>query len=318
MTSFSDILTLLLYLGAAGLGIATLLGFLGRTWWVFELFSHFRVQYAALAVICAAALLLTGQPLGFWLCLGIYLLNLVLLLPLYLRTSRTAQPGANYRILTANILGHNGLYGPITLMLQGADADLALLVEYRHHHHQALHAIRQTYPEGHFLPRSDNYGLALLSRLPFLSAEITCLNEDQVPVLVARLELEGRPLTIIGSHPPPPKSQAMTDMRDRHILALARFAAEQPGEAILLGDFNTTPWSYAFSDLRRESKLRHSQSGFGLQTTWPDHLPPLRIPIDHILHSPGLRVTRHRTGPFSGSDHRPVIVDFCLNHDPHP
>ena len=110
----------------------------------------------------------------------------------------------------------------------------------------------------------------------------------------------------------------LTDVRDRQILALARFAAKQEGEVILLGDMNTTSWSYTFQDLLHESGLHDSRRGFGLQPTWPENMPLMRVPIDHVLHSSGIQISYRCTGPFSGSDHRPVIVDFCLLMDAGP
>jgi len=315
MTFNHTIISLSLSLIATGLAIASLLGYLGRFWWRFELFNHFRVQYLVLAVICGLGLLLARQLAGFFLCIVVSLINLVLILPLYQHPHSKSRPAPTFRILTANILGPNEEYEQISHMLEEAKPDLALLVEFTHHHQDGLKTALQGFPHTHFLPHEDNYGLALLSRLPMTSTEISFLNEDDIPVLVAHLELDGHLLTIIGTHTPPPKSQELTDLRDQQVLALALFAAKQEGEVILLGDLNTTSWSYTFKDLLRESGLRDSRSGFGIQPTWPENMPLMRVPIDHVLHSPGIHISHRCTGPFSGSDHRPVIVDFCLRID---
>ena len=313
MPSFSTLLTLSLYVMAAGLALCTLLGFLGRQWWRFELLSHFRLQYAVLAALCAMGLLLLGETAAFFLTMGVALFNTALIAPFYRRPDPSDPPSATYRILSANILGHNRQYAQISQMLQEANPDLALLVEYDPHHHQNLQDVTQTFPHTHFLPRNDNYGLALLSRLPLDSCEFVFLNDERKPALLAKLTLDGRPLTVIGVHTTPPKSAEMTRMRDRQMGALAQLAAKQDGEVILLGDFNATSWSYSFSDLLQHSQLLDSRRGFGVQPTWPAELPPMRIPIDHLLHTHGVRILKRRTGPFSGSDHRPLIVDFSLD-----
>ena len=79
-----------------------------------------------------------------------------------------------------------------------------------------------------------------------------------------------------------------------------------------MGDLNTTSWSPFFSDLIEESGLRDSRKGFGIQTTWPDGLFLLRIPIDHCLVSKDISVLDRRVGPSIGSDHFPVTVDLVL------
>jgi endonuclease/exonuclease/phosphatase (EEP) superfamily protein YafD len=314
MPSLLTIYNFFLSIAAAGIALSTLFGFLGRLRWYFELFSHFRVQYAALGSLCAVGFLLAGQYIGFFFSLGVSLLNLALILPLYRRPRRTALPDHTYRLLTANILGSNGNYDQIARMLAEEKPDLALLVEYDQHHHHGLSEAVSHFPYTVLLPRKDNYGIALLSQIPFITSEVA-LNGDRTPVLVAKLELEGRSLTVIGCHPKPPKKQAMTVIRDRQILELAQLSIEQPGEVFLLGDMNTTSWSYTFRDLLRASHLLDSRRGFGIQPTWPAHLPLMSIPIDHILHTPGIHITHRFTRPLYGSDHRPVVTEFCLLKD---
>ena len=312
MPILHTIYLLLLAVTLAGVTLASLVAFLGRLWWIFDLFSHFRLQYAVLSLICALGFLLGGEPVGFFISFGFGLLNLALLYPLYRRKSTRPQSATTYRILSANILGSNADYAQIAQMLDQEKPDIALIVEYDHHHDQGLKQVIAEFPYYFLIPRQDNYGLALLSRLPLASTEAVMLNDDQIPVLVARVEIQGCPVTIIGSHPPPPKRKWMSSMRDRQMLALAHLAAQQSGEVILLGDFNATPWSYSYRDLLQQSKLLDSRIGFGVQATWPAHFPLLKVPIDQILHSAGISITSLSTGCACGSDHHPLIAEFCL------
>src|SRR5436853_4801472 len=62
---------------------ATVLGFCGRFGWLFDLFSHFRVQYF-LGLVVAAVLLLISRQRKAAACLGIFaIINLMVILPLY-------------------------------------------------------------------------------------------------------------------------------------------------------------------------------------------------------------------------------------------
>lgn len=49
-----------------------------------------------------------------------------------------------------------------------------------------------------------------------------------------------------------------------------------------------------------------------LGVTWPVGFWPLRIPIDHALHSAGVIVRDVRVGPDVGSDHFPLVVEARL------
>jgi endonuclease/exonuclease/phosphatase (EEP) superfamily protein YafD len=80
----------------------------------------------------------------------------------------------------------------------------------------------------------------------------------------------------------------------------------------VLGDLNVSPWSWHFRRLVRESGLRDSMRGWGVQPSWPTFNPLLRIPLDHALHSPGIRIADRQTGRRVGSDHYPLVIDFLL------
>ena len=81
---------------------------------------------------------------------------------------------------------------------------------------------------------------------------------------------------------------------------------------MVLGDLNATAWCYAFRRFLRETGLKDSARGWGYQATWPTGFLPLRIPIDHCLLSPDLKVLNRRIGPNVGSDHFPLTVELAL------
>ena len=74
-----------------------------------------------------------------------------------------------------------------------------------------------------------------------------------------------------------------------------------------------TPWSPYFRRLLDDGALHDASRGRGPAPTWPVGLGPMRIPIDHCLHSDGVVVTDRRTGPGVGSDHLPLIVDLLIS-----
>jgi endonuclease/exonuclease/phosphatase (EEP) superfamily protein YafD len=130
--------------------------------------------------------------------------------------------------------------------------------------------------------------------------------------VVVRFILDERYLTIIDTHPPPPKSYTLTNYRNHQLEDIAEFVSGQTGDVMVLGDLNTTPWSPFFQEFLRRSSLRESRNGFGLQLSWPTDRVPFLVPIDHILVSKGIIINKRRVGPNIGSDHFPVILSFSM------
>jgi endonuclease/exonuclease/phosphatase (EEP) superfamily protein YafD len=306
------LLSVLLWLAAGLTSLFSLLGFLSRRDWKFELFSHFRLQYALLLGMCTFGFIQAGGLPGALFCVAFLGLNLGLILPLYRRPARCDGEVKATRLFFANILGTNTNYARLKQSMLAADADIVVLVEVRPNHLQALLPALSGYPYQFTQPDNHNFGIALFSRLPLESAQALAFDARCTPALVARLRLDGVPFTLLGIHPYPPKGHAQAARRDHQLERTAEFIAVQPGELILVGDLNTTAWSHAFHQLRRTTHLLDSRQGFGLQPSWPAGNPLLRIPIDHALHTSGIRIKVRKLGQPTGSDHLPVIVDFSI------
>lgn len=86
---------------------------------------------------------------------------------------------------------------------------------------------------------------------------------------------------------------------------LKEHADQSPYPVIICGDFNDTPISYATHTIRDGLMDSFRESGRGFGATY-QHIPWLRI--DYILHDDELSSSDHRTGPITGSDHRPVMT----------
>jgi endonuclease/exonuclease/phosphatase family metal-dependent hydrolase len=81
---------------------------------------------------------------------------------------------------------------------------------------------------------------------------------------------------------------------------------------MLIGDLNMTSDSPVFQNFLRETGLRDTRAGFGIQATWPTNVPVLWIAIDHCLVSDKVLVHDRRVGPGVGSDHLPLTVDVSV------
>lgn len=119
------------------------------------------------------------------------------------------------------------------------------------------------------------------------------------------LTITGRaPVSVVVFGTESPTTPGRTQQRDRVLTAAARWSRSRPARRVVMGDFNTTPWSPPFRQLLHDGRLFSSLNGFGLQVSWPESNILLRIPIDHALLGPGLAATERGTGPAFGSQHR--------------
>jgi endonuclease/exonuclease/phosphatase (EEP) superfamily protein YafD len=153
----------------------------------------------------------------------------------------------------------------------------------------------------------------MISKIPFTSSAVVFISNVGIPSVVGMMEIDGVPLTVLGTHPLRPGNKEYNRMRDVQLDATPAFLKQIETPILVLGDLNTTPWSFRFKRLLRDTGLLDSSKGRGIQPTWPTFWSFLRIPIDHCLHSPQLSILRKEIGPHVGSDHFPVIVDFALS-----
>jgi endonuclease/exonuclease/phosphatase (EEP) superfamily protein YafD len=292
--------------------IGTVAGFFGRLWWVLELASHFRVQY----FIFFAGAFFIALPLGRWSQAGVSgvlsVVNLTLIVPLYLGGASVASGDLSIRVVLANVNSTNAAYEKFHQFLGTTRPDVIVVEELNERWARELETRQSEYGFSRVAVREDNFGIGLFSRLPFVSAEILHIGTAWVPSVVARFEIEDQPLTVIGTHPVPPAGPAYAEYRNEQLHALTKFVASERGPITIVGDLNVTSWSPVFSDLLRETGLRDSRTGYGLQPTWPVGLPLLLIPIDHCLVSADIVVRARWIGPNIGSDHYPVVVDMTI------
>ncbi len=301
-------LTALLLWMLGGLGLATILALLAPLGWPFELFSHFRVQYAvaglALAVLLAwrrarvpAALALL---IGGWHAL-----------PGWLGSPEVAEArectGPTFTVGTVNVQFSNAQPEALRAWLATRPADLLVIQEVTGAWAAELEA-RAGYPYQYVIAREDPYGLAVLSRWPLESVTQVDLAGDGLPSLAGVVDVGGHRIRLLGLHTHWPITPALAAARDEALQAAAGLARASDLPVVLLGDLNLSPDSPVFGSLLEQSGLSDALQGRGWRPTWLAGVWPLGLRIDHALVSPSFCVEHVTVGPPIGSDHRPVSV----------
>ncbi len=220
--------------------------------------------------------------------------------------------GPAVRLVLLNLFALNTSVDRVVKFLLGTNADVLVLQEVSERWLSDLRDVVAEYPYCKSVILERGFGIMLLSRLPVDAADVVRIIPNGLPVVVARLHCDGQLLTVVSAHPLSPVNPRRLRLRNELLTALAGFTKSLTGPVMLLGDLNTTSWTPAFRRLIRESGLRDSRIGFGIQASWPARAGWLRITLDHCLVSDGVAVRLRKLGPHVGSDHHPVIVDCVV------
>ena len=299
---------LLLVLLCAATGCA-LLAPLG---WPFELFAHFRVQYAAAALLLALLFTVMQRPGPAAVAAALALFHATPLMRSALAHDPVADcNGPAVTVVTANVRYRNGDRQAFVDWLARNPADVVVVQELTSAWAEQLGGLVD-YPYGQLLVREDPYGIAVLSRRPPGSVRPADFAGDGLPSLVAQLEIGGRTLMILGLHTHWPLLPRLARARDESLHRVAKLIRDEGLPAVALGDLNLTPYSPVYARFLGEAGLRDAMDGHGWKPTWQAGFWPLALRIDHVLVSPGLCVEHAEVGPDIGSDHRPVIARLRL------
>jgi len=290
---------------------STIFGFLGKYFWIIDLFSNFRVQYFISLTIIAVILLFMRHKKTSITFIVFALINLLLILPLYFGRSKPTDT----KQMRAMLINVNSRLGNPQLVMNEIDTkkpDFVVLEEITYKWFKTLQPLTNSYPYVISKTREDNFGICLFSKHPFKDSVVTNIGRAGVPTIIAIINFDNQDLRVIATHPLPPASRLYAMERNEQFTMLAKHI-DNSYPLVLIGDLNSTPWSYHFKKLLKGSGLKDSTKGFGVQPTWPTQNIFLRIPLDHCLHSPDISIENRRVGSNVESDHYPLIVDFNIN-----
>lgn len=318
----------LVHLAAAGAAIATILGFAGSLWWVFQLFEHPRPQYCLILISAIVVGGISRQAWSFAWCLPLFL-NLTLLVPLFFTTPQDSYlaaanhvPGSTLRLLLVNLDHENKDTTSAIKYIESQSVELVLLQEVTSRWLAVLQSNLSRYRVAMSLPRENSTGVAMLvPTTPSQSVEIVATQTLELPpnsgqpLVETTLRWGGREVVILGLSIARPRNRDSSAFQQVEFDAAAEWSLRQQRqekrEVVVMGDFNSTPWSGRYEKFLQDSHLRNSLRGFGLQPTWHASLPsPLMIAIDHCLHSQSIKTVNRATGANIGSDHLPLFVEL--------
>jgi endonuclease/exonuclease/phosphatase (EEP) superfamily protein YafD len=286
----------------AVIGIAPLAA---EHWWPFELISHFRLQFVAVALPLMLLGIVLGRKWAALLLAGVIGLNVWPLLP-YLPSRGPTGDGARLTILNANVQATNLEHDRILAVVRESGADIVTVVELSPGLQHALSKLDAEYPHRFMLGREDHFGIGVLSRYELIDPKPLAIGIR--PGIEVQVAAPSGQFRFMAVHPVPPIGARMSRLRNTQLARLASQMRQRPDPLVVCGDFNLSPYSPYFDRLQAASGATDTRLGQGLGMSWPQFMPLAGIPIDHCL-------TR---GPFAtesverlddlGSDHYPVLV----------
>lgn len=294
---------------AVGCVAGTALAQLGNWLWLGELASHFPVQALIVAFITLPVMARDGRYGLVVLLLAAAALNARPLLP-YLDRGQSAT-AEGFDFAAVNLRGGNRNSERFERWLADAQPHVVALAELNHRHTEAMNRLDGIYPARSMHPGYDNFGIGLMSRFPIVTTERFYLG-DVSPAIAAEIQTPDGVIDVIAIHLRPPISPNQAARRNQQLVALAELAAERRHPLVILGDFNTTPYSPKLQRLLADGGLADTSRGRGISYTWPRGLPLFRVPIDLCLVSTEFEVLNQRLGPAIGSDHWPLVTSLAL------
>jgi endonuclease/exonuclease/phosphatase (EEP) superfamily protein YafD len=306
VTSIRRILTVF----AVGGTVTASGSYLGSVHWFFDLWTHFRFQYMVFFGLVALVFIAWRSWKVAGVAAALCLMNAGAVLPVYFGEVPAEATRPVARVLSINLLTSNTDYQAVRDLVEREKPDILLLMEVNERWKKELADLETEFVDALWSTRSDNFGIALMSRRPCASLKEVVYVLGGVPSIEAVIDdpIHGA-VRVIGTHPLPPVGSLYAGERNQQFDRIAESIAEDDRPTILIGDLNCTPWSPYFSRLLERSGLRDSRQGFGNQPTWPTGRWVLRIPIDHCLVSEHFVTTRRDVLPSVGSDHFPLLVE---------
>ena len=282
------------------------------TYWLLELPGHFRAHLS----VGTAATVLVFAALRAWryALVGAVTTALVAapVAALWVPSGPVEPPAAALRALSLNVSFYSRNYDEVLALIERMRPDVVGLVEINTRWVEELAPLGQHYAHRVVHARPRGSGVALFSRIPFRDPEVRPFPGTERHYAIGTLDIDAVPLVLAVGHAASPLGgRSSAAVRDRQLATLADVRREfADREILLMGDFNTSPWSLAFRRLLSASGLRDAARGFGYRPTWPAQRPWLGIPIDHHVVSEGIVVTSFSVVGPTGSDHLAVYSEL--------
>jgi len=338
-----------LFCGALLLALVSGIGEFGRFFPLLDIVNHFRpFTMVAATILLAMAVLAYKRPLrrqpAIWLILVTVAIQGISLGPeiaqsalSHARATPHSPDSDILRVATLNVWGRNNRQQAAADALVRLDPDVIVLQEVWRGLEPLLARLKKTHPHSSDCVAVSLCNVAILSKTPLENTKVyrpdfRGIDRWTVPLVRADLSVsKGRQAydaTLFATHLTWPNQVPLQKTQMQQLANAVKNA--ELNKVVLIGDFNSTPWSYGLAYLEDLLTLHRATHAL---PTWPSALVPriqrlLRarlanyglkpqplyapfLPIDHAFIGNGFEaksVSRHQ---IPGSDHYAVVLDIA-------
>jgi len=173
--------------------------------------------------------------------------------------------------------------------------------------------------------KSDQSSMIIFSKFPIISKGFILNEKSECMSIYADINIKGNIQRVYNIHLASIRLGYVFDstqskslfklgnafkVRANEIIKLKSHLSNCPHPYILMGDFNDTPVSYAYFQLKKNLSDAFFASAFGVGNTYFWKLPPIRI--DHILVNKKIKVLSYKTLPLEYSDHYAIEASVII------
>ncbi|MBW4961405.1 endonuclease/exonuclease/phosphatase family protein [Sulfitobacter sp. CW3] len=323
------LLTLLFWFAVAFLFLSSFLPFSKIAHGAVRGIAFPREQFfvLSLAMILLSVFVLEPQPRVFAICaLGIaaaiHVGYIVKFTPIWTKQSvganqaELADTDTHVTLIAANVKQSNRDYQQLVDLIKEEQPDIATALEVDQDWVDALYdALKDDYQHWVKVPKSNSYGIVLMSNLPLSQTQVRELLVDDVPSIRTHVQTKsGQNWRLYIIHPEPPVPNHDTKGRDGEIAMTGIEAGKDDLPVVVTGDLNDVAWSAPTRRFQRLSGLLDPRVGRGFYNTFHAGIPLLRWPLDHLFHSSEFRLIRMDRLRHIGSDHFPILFSLALTN----
>ena len=323
ITWFKRLVAFMVICSGISLFLISGIGQLGDRLWLFDLASHFALQYFCITFVLISIAALLRLKWGVISLLPALLINGLILSP-YLPTAQffpltsvvSASAASNgtaqstIRMMTANLYYYNPETKMVYDSIMAAKPDILVLVEMGESNKERMRFLDQQFAEKYQFSYSDT---VIYANIELNEVEVARITVESRPQTIFTFDLDGETVTTIAAHAYTPLRPSYYDARNIELNRLAETVEQLGGPIIVTGDLNISSFSPIFRRFAADGGLTDGRKGFGVYPSWNIFRPWFQIPIDHFLATDEIEIKGFETGQPTGSDHLPIIVDFSVN-----